>query len=109
MRLFKPSHIACCIGVIICVGTARVNAVNDNNSECVPAGGCWAACKSSGDGTSGNTIGASQSTECSPEAMSSCSGSQEAVCGVTYAYSSSNCDPTTITNSHYAYSVICGG
>lgn len=86
--------------------TARLPAVTDNNSQCNGGGGCWTPCEASGSGSS-ELIGASQLPECSPLAMSNCTGGQEAICGVQYAFSSRNCDPATITSSHYSFGDSC--
>jgi hypothetical protein len=94
-----------CFTLLSLVLTARLSAV-DNNTACNPAGGCWSPCSSAGDGSS-QTIGASQIPECSPKAMSNCSGNSQAVCGVHYSYDSANCDVTTISNSSYSYSSCC--
>jgi hypothetical protein len=93
-------------GLLVFLLTARLSAINDNNSQCNPAGGCWTACAASGGGSS-EVIGASQSSECSPQPMANCSGGSEAVCGVDYSYTSDNCDPATISDSHYSYSYTC--
>jgi len=107
MRSSKRIILFGCLATLSFLLTANVRAVIDNNSECNSAGGCWVACVTS-DGTSSNTIGASQTSECSPSQMSSCSGNSQAVCGVSYSYSSPNCDPSTITDSHPSYSHTCG-
>jgi hypothetical protein len=90
----------------ILVVTAKLRAVTDNNTQCNASGGCFSPCSASGDGST-QTIGASQLPECSPQQMSNCSGGTQAVCGVVYTYSSSDCDPTTISDSKYSYSHCC--
>jgi hypothetical protein len=107
MRSSKKVFLFGCLATLSFALTAKVHAVIDDNSKCSSAGGCWVACTSSG-GSSSNTLGASQTSECSPSQMSSCDGNNQVVCGVSYSYSSTNCDPTTITGSHPSYSYTCG-
>jgi hypothetical protein len=91
--------------MLILLLTANLPAVPDN-SACNGGGGCSTPCKASGEGSS-LLIAASQLPECSPMAMSSCPGNGQAICGVQYTFSSDNCDPATITSSHYSYSGTC--
>jgi hypothetical protein len=106
MRSTKKLIGALCFGILSLVLTARLSAVTDSNTQCNASGGCSTPC-SGGSGGSSKIISASQLPQCSPQAMSSCSGSTQAVCGVVYTYSSGNCDPTTITDSQYTYSNCC--
>ena len=105
MRLSRQILASAAFALLVVFLTANVRAVSDN-SRCNGSGGCWTACNSSKDGSS-QVIGASQVPECSYMAMSNCTGGQEAICGVQYSYSSDNCDPTTITDSHYTTSNTC--
>jgi hypothetical protein len=107
MQAFRKFSVITGVAVAIFVLTAKLSAYSLNNTECNGGGGCWTACEASNGGSS-QLIGASQVSECSPAKGYSCSGKNEVVCGVQYTYTSTNCDPTTISNSYYSMSYTCG-
>jgi hypothetical protein len=109
MRRFKLFIAFVGFSVVTFLLTLPLFATGAPSSKCNPAGGCWSPCaaQSSAPGTSLETIGASQLSQCSPRPMSSCSGSSYGVCGVVYFYLSNNCDPTTIEDSYYEYGAYC--
>ena len=104
----KPNllSVALCFAVLTLISDLRLLAVVQDGNACSAAGGCWVGCDGS-LGSSSQTIGASQLTMCSPSTSDTCSGNGNGVCGVTYSYSSSDCDPSTITDSYYCYSSFC--